>query len=280
MYCKSCGTKCDENALFCKSCGNKMERKSEIRSFDISFNKTGIVVIGIVILFVILCIICLNILAKDEEERLPNSNSKNQSFEKENKNIEYLEITNEESITLMGIYPELRQIKSNGSICFDGEFPQLEMLECRKIVFKDSEQLNNSMFPELKEVSITLNNDEIDENVINLINMFDEMVRAGKLSKFSKTFSHTIEDLYGEWVDSNNLLSICLQKDGEVRIADKTGLIGVELMTYKMEGNNTLSLKAIGNDFLNMLSINIEYQLLGDNMTITLLGKTFEMHRK
>ena len=100
----------------------------------------------------------------------------------------------------------------------------------------------------------------------------------GELSEFSYSIAHTIEDLYGTWVDENGFLSLQFLENGDVRIADSTGLIGVELMIYSKFDANTLTFKAKADGRLvNLLSFNVDYELLGKNMQITVLGQTFEM---
>ena len=107
-----------------------------------------------------------------------------------------------------------------------------------------------------------------------------EEVYQNKVEDIVSTDEDSVEDLYGSWTDKENLLSLSFLENGDVRISDKTGLIGVELMSYDIAWGGTLEFKAKTDGIFGFLSYEVKYNLIGDTMTIEILGKTFELYRK
>jgi len=107
-----------------------------------------------------------------------------------------------------------------------------------------------------------------------------EEVYQNKVEDIVSTDEDSVEDLYGSWTDKENLFSLSFLENGDVRISDKTGLIGLELMTYDIAWEGTLEFKAKTDGIFGFLSYEVKYNLMGDTMTIELFGKTFELYRK
>ena len=139
------------------------------------------------------------------------------------------------------------------------------------VMKSDSRESNRNIPPTLCPVS----EEEQEQG-----NYDSEEAYQNKVEDIVSTDEDSVEDLYGSWTDKENLLSLSFLENGDVRISDKTGLIGVELMTYDIAWEGTLEFKAKTDGIFGFLSYEVKYKLVGDTMTIEILGKTFELYRK
>ncbi|MCM1188381.1 MAG: hypothetical protein NC541_03680 [bacterium] len=95
----------------------------------------------------------------------------------------------------------------------------------------------------------------------------------------SRTEAET--ELYGEWSDENGLLSMTFREDGTVRIGAGSGFLGADLFTFTEEGGDTLYLKAQADGLLgDLLSLQIDYEMQGDEMRVSFLGMEYFLKRK
>lgn len=126
-------------------------------------------------------------------------------------------------------------------------------------------------------------NAEVDDDFRITLAGFQAMYERGELRSFTYEVSHTIEDLYGEWADENGQLSLTIMEDGNIRVSAGSGLLGADLLTFTEVDNNTLNLKvnAAGIiDFIDLLSLQMDYEILGDDMAVYILGDTYLLKRK
>ena len=135
----------------------------------------------------------------------------------------------------------------------------------------DNRESNRNIAP----TSCPVSEEEQEESSEDLEDVYQNIVED-----VMNTDEDSVEDLYGSWIDKENLLSLSFLENGDVRISDKTGLIGLELMTYDIAWEGTLEFKAKTDGIFGFLSYEVKYNLLGDTMTIELFGKTFELYRK
>lgn len=86
MYCKKCGAKLEENAQFCSMCGCGIELKDEKtnniltgkQNYSSKFNKIGIVVLSILLLFSVVCNV-VQIVLPDEATEEPQLSESDQN---------------------------------------------------------------------------------------------------------------------------------------------------------------------------------------------------------
>jgi len=87
-----------------------------------------------------------------------------------------------------------------------------------------------------------------------------------------------VTDLYGTWITADRTFSISFGKDGKVRVADASNILGVDVLSYREIDENTLGLKAEGmNPVLNLVEIAMDYELRGNSLTIEFLEYRFEL---
>lgn len=87
--------------------------------------------------------------------------------------------------------------------------------------------------------------------------------------------------LYGTWTNSSGTFTLTIGKDGTVKIADSTGTFGADAFTYTEVDDDTVRLKVASENFLaNMLSIDMDYYVSGETLTISALGNSYELTRK
>lgn len=87
--------------------------------------------------------------------------------------------------------------------------------------------------------------------------------------------------LYGTWTNSSGTFTLTIGKDGTVKIADSTGTFGADAFTYTEVDDDTVRLKVASENFLaNMLSIDMDYYVNGETLTISALGNSYELTRK
>lgn len=87
--------------------------------------------------------------------------------------------------------------------------------------------------------------------------------------------------LYGTWEDANGAVSFTFKDDGTIRIGGLDDTLGADLFTYTEVDNNTLELKAASDSkLLNMFSVDMDYKISGDTMTVELLGQTYQLTKQ
>ncbi len=87
--------------------------------------------------------------------------------------------------------------------------------------------------------------------------------------------------LDGTWTDRSGAFTLVISRDGTVRITDPTGTLGADVFTYTEVDDDTVSLKANSNDFLmGAVSINMDYQVKGETLTVSVLGLHYDLTRK
>lgn len=84
--------------------------------------------------------------------------------------------------------------------------------------------------------------------------------------------------LYGTWTDENGVISFTFQENGTIRISGLADTLGADIFTFTEVDNDTLQLKADSdNKLLNLISLNLDYEISGDVMTVDIAGKTYQL---
>ena len=291
MVCEKCGAQIEDGILnvYCKKCGHKlvqrdMEEKTEedMEAGENVFRKKRYIAVLAGGMTLLIAVIAILVLSQGPEAFRSLSGTAASG----NRIIEYKESTKEVTVTdqavvrLEGTYPELTSINSNGGVILSGGFPQLQILTCSKVLESEKTDFSRESFPALTEVHLEIENAEVDEDFLAAMAGFQAMYERGELNTFTYEVSHTIEDLYGEWSDENGLLSLTIMEDGKIRVGAGEGILGAELFTYTEVDNNTLNMKVNAAGLVDLVSMQLDYELLGDDLTVYLLGTTYLMKRR
>ena len=87
--------------------------------------------------------------------------------------------------------------------------------------------------------------------------------------------------LYGTWTNDSGTFTLTIGKDGTVKIADSTGTFGADAFTYTEVDDDTVRLKVSSDNFFaQIISIDMDYYVNGETLTISALDMTFDLKRK
>lgn len=141
----------------------------------------------------------------------------------------------------------------------------------------------NFVVKNLEKVTFRLSNSEVSKVLAGADSTYLSMhLNLPEDTTWEST--HTIEDLYGKWVykqDNKEVLSIQFQENGYVRVSDSLGIIGADVLKYSEVDESTLLLKAETNNMYgNLVSFQMTYILLGDELEVYILGNKFELIRE
>jgi len=86
--------------------------------------------------------------------------------------------------------------------------------------------------------------------------------------------------LYGTWREEGDVISFTFREDGTIRVAGLSDVLGADLFTFTEIDNNTLQLKAeSSNTIVNLISVNLDYQISGDVMIVEIAGHKYKLMR-
>ena len=90
-----------------------------------------------------------------------------------------------------------------------------------------------------------------------------------------------VYSLYGTWTDSNGAISFTFSEDGKVRISGMSDILSVDAFTFTEVDDDTLQLKAdTDNPIAGMVGLNMDYEIEGDTMTVSIAGKEVKLVKK
>ena len=86
-----------------------------------------------------------------------------------------------------------------------------------------------------------------------------------------------VYSLYGTWTDSYGAISFIFTEDGTLRVSGLDTL-SVDAFTFTEVDDDTLQLKAnTDNPVAGMLGLNMDYEISGDTMTVTIAGQSYTL---
>ena len=112
-----------------------------------------------------------------------------------------------------------------------------------------------------------------DSEVMN----FEEVEDA--VESFVEDAVDTVQvySLYGIWTDSYGAISFTFSEDGTLRVSGLDAL-SVDAFTFTEVDDDTLQLKAnTDNQLAGMLGLNMDYEISGDTMTVTIAGQSYTL---
>lgn len=90
-----------------------------------------------------------------------------------------------------------------------------------------------------------------------------------------------IYSLYGTWTDSSGVISFTFSEDGKLRVSGLEDTLAVDAFIFSEVDNDTLQLKADSdNPFVGAVGLNMDYEIEGDSMTVSIAGKELTLVKK
>lgn len=87
-----------------------------------------------------------------------------------------------------------------------------------------------------------------------------------------------IYSLYGTWADSSGTISFSFNKD-ETLLISGWDTLGLNAFTFSEVDDDTLALKAKGDNPLAAISLNMDYEIQGHTMTVSIMGKQLRLEK-
>lgn len=90
-----------------------------------------------------------------------------------------------------------------------------------------------------------------------------------------------VYSLYGTWTDSYGAISFTFSNDGKLRVSGLEDTLSVDVFTFSEVDNDTLQLKAESDNLIvGAVGLNMDYEIEGDTMTVTIAGKELRLVKK
>lgn len=83
--------------------------------------------------------------------------------------------------------------------------------------------------------------------------------------------------IYGSWTDSTRTINFSFNENKELRVSGPYNILGAELFTFE-EDDGKIRLKA-KDEALGILSLEMDYELEGDTMVVSVMGSTMTLYR-
>ena len=125
-----------------------------------------------------------------------------------------------------------------------------------------------------------------DSEVIDVV----EAENAGDAASIEQAVGNFVEEaldtvqiysLYGTWTDSYGAISFTFSEDGKLRVSGMSDILSVDAFTFTEVDDDTLQLKAdTDNPIAGMVGLNMDYEIEGDSMTVSIAGKQINLVKK
>lgn len=281
MFCSKCGAQLADSAAFCNQCGNAM--RATLPSGKQNVPPTSVINKGmgqkkipkvlwllLPIIILIAVVICVVSLKKpdiygtwvDEQGLIAFTFAENGSLRVSGRNnilgVDLFQFAEDKegNLTLQAKGISGDMISLNMKYELSGDMMDITVLGQDFTLYRTDEE---NMILEVLE------NPEEAQEVI-----------AGAVEDVLDTFQSI--SLYGTWTDESGVISFTFQENGTIRIGGLADTLGADLFTFTEVDGDTLQLKAdTGNKLLNLISLNLNYEISGDVMTVEIAGNTYQL---
>lgn len=277
MFCNKCGAKLEDAAAFCNQCGNPMQSgKQNVPKTSVSNTWMGqkkipkvlwLLLPIVVLIAVVLCVISLkkpDIYGTwvDEQGMIAFTFAENGSLHISGRNnilgadlFQFVE-NKEGNLTLQAKEISGDRISLNMKYKLSKDVLDITVLGQNFTLYRTDEE---------NRIVEVLENPEEAQKVV-----------AGAGEDALDTFQKI--SLYGTWTDESGVISFTFQENGTIRIGGLADTLGADLFTFTEVDDDTLQLKAdTGNKLLNLISLNLNYEISGDVMTVEIAGNTYQL---
>lgn len=281
MFCNKCGAQLADSAAFCNQCGNAIQ--ATMLSGKQNVPKTPAINTGmgqkkiprvlwlllpiIILIAVVLCVIFLkkpDIYGTwvDEQGMIAFTFEKNGNLRVSGKN------------NILGA--DLFQFTEDkeGNLTLQAKEISGDMISLNMKYELSEDMLDITVLGQ----NFTLYRTDEENIILEVLETPEEAqeVAAGAVEDALDTFQRT--SLYGTWTDESGVISFTFQENDTIRIGGLADTLGADLFTFTEVDDDTLQLKAdTGNTLLNLISLNLNYEIYGDVMTMEIAGNTYQL---
>lgn len=281
MFCNKCGAQLADSAAFCNQCGNAIQ--ATMSSGKQTVPKTPVINIGmgqkkipkvlwlllpiIILIVVVLCVISLkkpNIYGTwvDEQGLIAFTFAENGN----------LRVSGKNNILGANLFQFVEDKEGNLTLQAKGISGDLISLNMKYELSED--MLDISVLGQ----NFTLYRTDEENMILEVLENPEEAqeVMAEAVEDVLDTFQSI--SLYGTWTDESGVISFTFQENGTIRIGGLADTLGADLFTFTEVDGDTLQLKAdTGNKLLNLISLNLDYEISGDVMTVQIARNTYRL---
>lgn len=281
MFCNKCGAQLADSAAFCNQCGNAIQ--ATMSSGKQTVPKTPVINIGmgqkkipkvlwlllpiIILIVVVLCVISLkkpNIYGTwvDEQGLIGFTFAENGN----------LRVSGKNNILGANLFQFVEDKEGNLTLQAKGISGDLISLNMKYELSED--MLDISVLGQ----NFTLYRTDEENMILEVLENPEEAqeVMAEAVEDVLDTFQSI--SLYGTWTDESGVISFTFQENGTIRIGGLADTLGADLFTFTEVDGDTLQLKAdTGNKLLNLISLNLDYEISGDVMTVQIARNTYRL---
>lgn len=277
MFCNKCGAKLEDAAAFCNQCGNHMQfGKQTVPKTSVSNTRMGqkkipkVLWLLLPIIILIAVLLCVIFLKKpyiygtwvDEQGMIAFTFEKNGNLRVSGKN------------NILGA--DLFQFTEDkeGNLTLQAKEISGDMISLNMKYELSEDMLDITVLGQ----NFTLYRTDEENIILEVLETPEEAqeVAAGAVEDALDTFQRT--SLYGTWTDESGVISFTFQENDTIRIGGLADTLGADLFTFTEVDDDTLQLKAdTGNTLLNLISLNLNYEIYGDVMTMEIAGNTYQL---
>lgn len=281
MFCNKCGAQLADSAAFCNQCGNAIQ--ATMSSGKQTVPKTPVINTGmgqkkipkvlwlllpiIILIVVVLCVISLkkpNIYGTwvDEQGLIGFTFAENGN----------LRVSGKNNILGANLFQFVEDKEGNLTLQAKGISGDIISLNMKYELSED--MLDISVLGQ----NFTLYRTDEENMILEVLENPEEAqeVMAEAVEDVLDTFQSI--SLYGTWTDESGVISFTFQENGTIRIGGLADTLGADLFTFTEVDGDTLQLKAdTGNKLLNLISLNLDYEISGDVMTVQIARNTYRL---
>lgn len=300
MFCEKCGAQLPDSASFCNKCGNVLRKKvnagqvaianssqyrtntNSNRNFQKPLKeKSGKGLVGIFLFFIMIAVVGGIVVSGIATIKKKNSiygtwtdSNKTMTFTFEKSGN--LRVSGAGNILGADV---LSFTEENGVLHLQGQglIGSVAAIDVEYSISGDNLNLNieGKEFNLYRASDFEITGKSEEESVENSVGEYVEDFVEETLDKVQ------IYSLYGTWSDSYGAVSFTFQEDGIIKISGLEDTLNLSVFTFTEVDDDTLELKAeSSNPLLGILSVNMDYEINGDTMDVSIAGKTLKLMKK
>lgn len=279
MFCSKCGAELADTAVFCNKCGNQMSNNlakgvnNSLKKTDSGNKKPIFMLAGIGVVVVVAILIVFMVIGRPS--------------------LYGTWTTGDDLLTIKIADDDYISISGSENIIGDN---RLKFTENSGALILQAENISETspIAYELKKDTLTFN---IAGEYLTLYNIESDHKNSQpdadkeEVSRFVRAAfgPFQILGLYNSiWRESSSILAFQFKEDGTVQIGGVNAAFGVEVLQYEIVDADTLKIIVDADNIpvgiaektvLEMLNLNIDYEISGNTLTFTIMGEELQLYR-